>query len=168
MRKEWTQQDLADALERIGAPIDRSTIAKIESRKRNVSLDELFWFAAALGVAPGALVLPRREENVRVGPLLTTGAHNAMRWFRGLAPLSGKADDRFFFDEVPDQEVAAERRLPGIHRLIQDAAAVLSGLGYRDRDQAVNAANRDFLRKKLLEIAGDAAALAKRLEREEV
>ena len=49
-------------------PIDRSSIAKIESGKRGVSLDELFWFAVALDVSPMALCVPRDGVELQVAP----------------------------------------------------------------------------------------------------
>ena len=53
----WTQQDLADELGRIGAPMDSTTIAKVEKGQREVRLAELIAIAAALDVAPMHLLL---------------------------------------------------------------------------------------------------------------
>lgn len=118
-RREWTQSQLADAMNKWGngTKIDRSTIAKIESGKRAVSVDEVFWFAAALEVSPLTLLLPRRDEPVRVVPEMTLPASGVVGWLRGLHPLiqgGTREQDRFFEEERPSYEVDAERRLPGL------------------------------------------------------
>jgi transcriptional regulator with XRE-family HTH domain len=122
-RKGWTQRQLADRLEELGAPLDRSTIAKVESGKRGVLLDEVFWFAVALDVSPPALVLPRDAEPVQLAPALEAGSWEALQWFRGLYPLAATdaaespVDSpavRFFYEACPDYEAETIRRFPGV------------------------------------------------------
>jgi transcriptional regulator with XRE-family HTH domain len=163
-RKGWTQQQLADALVAIGAPIDRGTVAKIESRKRGVSVDELVWFAVALGVQPAALLLPRSADafvQLAPHPDYVAGTYEAHAWFRGLYPLRSDADDgpraRFFFDEIPDAEVTAERVLPGIHDLYRLASLTLQ--------YAAEPLGRQSLKRVLGFMAADAAALKERVAR---
>src|ERR1039457_2619992 len=89
-RNGWAQQQLAPRLAALDCPIDRSTIAKIESGKRGISLDEAFAFAAALGVSPAALALPRgTATDVRVAPKRTVRGYEAHRWLQGRASLFG-------------------------------------------------------------------------------
>jgi transcriptional regulator with XRE-family HTH domain len=177
-RREWTQQDLADAMKAIGngVKINRSTIAKIESGKRAVTVDEVFWFAAALGVSPLALVLPRGDQPVRVAPGADVSSSSAIRWFRGLVPLlllgngerrddRGHDDVRFFDEQRPDYEVRAERRLPGLLHLMDDAALVVSLVGDGDpgKDTAAGVAPDQAADYFLRRVAEEALALQQKL-----
>ncbi len=124
-RKGWTQQQLASRLSALDCPIDRSTIAKIESGKRRVSLDEAFAFAAALGVSPAALALPRGSDtDVRVAPKLTVRGFEAHRWIQGRAPLLDD-DERFYNDARPDFEANAFEYAPLAHQLERSVDALI-------------------------------------------
>ena len=88
LSKQWKQQDLADAMARVGYPINRATIAKIEAGARGVggghglapikrgqtaprpvSLEEAIAFAVALDVPASSLFLPIvREDDVYLTP----------------------------------------------------------------------------------------------------
>jgi transcriptional regulator with XRE-family HTH domain len=57
-RHGWTQQELADRLNQLGAHIDRAAVAKVELEKRRLTLDEAFHYALALDVAPVHLLVP--------------------------------------------------------------------------------------------------------------
>lgn len=98
-------QELADRVKRLGGRLDRAAISKIESRTRNVSLDEALLLALALNVAPVHLFLPRDdEEEVTVaGGSPSIRAADARAWLRGVEPLSS-VDDRTFRTEVPSSE----------------------------------------------------------------
>jgi transcriptional regulator with XRE-family HTH domain len=116
MSKLWTQEDLAVAMKRIGHPIARSGIAKIEAgargvggehgtdpikrgqtRPRGVSLTEAIAFAAALDVAPSSLYLPVIEDDdVQLAPALPpVDVATAHAWTRGERPLD-PANERFY------------------------------------------------------------------------
>lgn len=92
-RKErgWTQQALADAMDELGHPINRVTIAKIEdgkTRATNVTVEELLVFAAALDMPPSLLLLPLgTEDRVAITPTLSVHPDAAMQWFEGEEPL---------------------------------------------------------------------------------
>lgn len=98
-------QELADRVQELGGRLDRAAISKIESRTRNVSLDEALLLALALNVAPVHLFLPRDDEaEVQIAsnlPAVPTG--DARAWLRGAEPLS-TVDDRTFRTEVPASE----------------------------------------------------------------
>jgi transcriptional regulator with XRE-family HTH domain len=159
-RKGWTQPQLADELGRLAAPIDQTTIAKIEGGKRGVSVDELFWFAFALGVPPLSLCLPREaDRTVRLAPDAVFWARDAWAWSRGSVGLGALAGDayvaavlgssdgamdasfergRFYFDAVPTVELETARRMPEIwdiwrqaEHLKQLAEDILFGAGHR-------------------------------------
>jgi transcriptional regulator with XRE-family HTH domain len=119
LSKRWTQQDLADAMERIGYPIGRATIAKIESfahgvggeiyaepirsgqtKPRPVSLAEAIAFAVALDVAPTNLYLPiTDQDDVKLTEGKPVDAATARAWARGEKSL--EEDDRFYRLQAP-------------------------------------------------------------------
>jgi transcriptional regulator with XRE-family HTH domain len=88
-RQRLTQQELAEEIvQRTGAPFDRVTVSVIESGKRNISLDEAFVLAAALGVRPANLFFPLDDaEDVQIYPGLKVSAADARLWLRGLRPI---------------------------------------------------------------------------------
>ena len=94
--------------------IPYQAVGEIESGKRRLRLDELFAFAAALGVAPIYLITPIRDDEAwfRVGP---TGIKIpfARDWIEGRKlPASFGRDDatrqRYYIEQVPAR--VAERR----------------------------------------------------------
>jgi transcriptional regulator with XRE-family HTH domain len=124
-RKGWTsQQHLADRLEELGHDIDRSAIARLETGKRGVPLDEAFAIAAALEVSPLSLMLPREPDDpVAVAPRLTVSAEEAREWVRGDEPLPNQ-DRQFFEQESPAFwiEVLAWRRIQALYALVHRLA----------------------------------------------
>ncbi len=86
----WSQQALADAIAQQGGALARGALAKIETGKRAVSLDELFLLAAALKVPPPMLLLPfEGDELVQVTPRLGAHPHDVIEWFFGDEALVG-------------------------------------------------------------------------------
>ena len=91
--RDWTQQRLADEMKRIGHPIDRATVAKIERGKRPMEVSELVAFAAALDVAPPALFMPLGTRSVQLTDELTVDAGTAVKWAYGggsIDPLNAR------------------------------------------------------------------------------
>jgi hypothetical protein len=71
-----------------------STITKIETQGRKVSVDELVAFAAALNVSPVVLMLPDTDPGTPVPVaehLYAPSWRQAWRWMYGEAPLPGGA-----------------------------------------------------------------------------
>jgi transcriptional regulator with XRE-family HTH domain len=125
-RKGWNQQQLANQLADLGAPIDRATISKIETGDRRMTLDEVFWFAYALGVSPAALMLPRAfGSEVSVTPATTLTTEEAFDWLRGFYFAQGRdlsaaeisATEAFFFEEGLEYDALAWRRFPELTRI---------------------------------------------------
>ena len=117
-RHGWTQQQLADVLNRFGAQADRAMVAKVELGKRGLSLNEAFLFALALDVAPVHLFVPTdSEEPLSLGPPEGRGPRvecspaEARAWIRGLRPFIPQ-DPRTYFSEVPTEELPEELRSP--------------------------------------------------------
>lgn len=119
--REMSQQGLADAMEILGAPLDRSALAKIESRSRGVSAEELVWLSLALGCAPSALLVPYDPGAVvAVAPALDADADHLHRWLRGLQPLGAPqlpVKPRWYFDAVPD-DLAHARDLTAVRQIV--------------------------------------------------
>jgi transcriptional regulator with XRE-family HTH domain len=87
-RRGWTQQQLSAELDRIGFPMNRATIAKIETGKRPMEVSELVALAAALDVEPAALFLPLDTKTVALTPGKTVDATTAIAWAAGDGPLA--------------------------------------------------------------------------------
>lgn len=94
----WTQQQLAERMGEIGFPINRVTIAKLESgkgRARRVTLEEVLALSAALGVAPVHLITPLDDDaDVAITSRVVTSARLVRGWMRGelLLPLLPDVD----------------------------------------------------------------------------
>lgn len=143
-RKGWTQQQLADRLAELDVPIDRSTVAKIEASKRGVTLDELFYFAVALGVSPMALAIPRaRDAFVRVVPNQEWGPWQATQWFRGILHPNSQYEAwgdnekavRFFYDARPDYEAHTVAEFPGLASMLQNVATAMKFVDEKRRPE---------------------------------
>ena len=54
---DWTQEHLASRLRELGfLSWTRSMVAALETRRRQISAEDLFCLSVALGVSPGALI----------------------------------------------------------------------------------------------------------------
>jgi transcriptional regulator with XRE-family HTH domain len=103
-RHAFTQQDLADRLNLLGAQTDRAAVAKVELGKRGLSLNELFQYAMALDVAPVHLVSPPdSDEPISLGPNMTVSPDEMRAWVKGDHPLAWQ-DVRTYYSEVPEKE----------------------------------------------------------------
>jgi transcriptional regulator with XRE-family HTH domain len=139
LSKQWTQQDLAGAMERVGHPVNRATIAKIEAGARGVggghgsqpirrgetaprpaSLAEAIAFAVALDVPPASLFLPiTREDDVDLTPKVRVEVETAHAWVRGERPLD-PTDGRFYrFQTFAKRATLADLEELGI-RIVQE------------------------------------------------
>src|SRR5262245_21538204 len=83
----WSQARLARELQRLGYDKSRSTLTKLEGgRYRNVSVDDLFALAAALGIAPTYLLTPLEDDSiVAVAPKVQLPAWAVRKWIRAEA-----------------------------------------------------------------------------------
>jgi transcriptional regulator with XRE-family HTH domain len=105
-RRGMSQQGLADRLNQLGARVDRSVVAKVESGKRAVSLEDAFRFALALDVAPVHLLVPiDSDEPIHLAPNMEASPHEVRNWIRGFMPLF--QDPRVYFTSVPEKEFKA-------------------------------------------------------------
>jgi transcriptional regulator with XRE-family HTH domain len=105
-RRGISQQGLADRLNQLGARVDRSVVAKVESGKREVRLEDAFRFALALDVAPVHLLVPTdSDEPIHLAPNLEAPPHQVRAWIRGFHPML--QDPRPYFSTVPISETKA-------------------------------------------------------------
>ncbi len=127
MRKGWNQRELAEAMTSAGWPIDRSTIAKIESgtshRADRLTVNEVIGFAVVLGMSPLHLLVPwENDVPVALTQKVTAPAWIVRGWVEGRLPLNerdvngnpiegvqadvlGEPDRRFFEFMKPPLEV---------------------------------------------------------------
>lgn len=97
----WTQDDLSRELSELDAPMDRTTIAKLEKGQRQARIEELIAIAAALDVAPVHLLVPfDGAHSVALTPRLDVGTEKARRWIRGREPLK-RSNQRFYWFQSP-------------------------------------------------------------------
>jgi transcriptional regulator with XRE-family HTH domain len=101
--KGWTQQDLAEALARLGLNISAFAITRIETGNRGVSLDQAIAMAAVLGVSPLHMIVPLDDDGVQLAPQLSVTTADARAWLRGQRPLK-EADERIFLFQTPPSE----------------------------------------------------------------
>lgn len=138
-QREMSQQQLADAMEVLGAPLDRSAIAKIESRTRGISAEEVVWLALALGCAPSALMVPYDSGSVvSAAPALDVESDRLHRWMRGLEPVGAPAlpvKPRWYFDAVPD-DVARAREIGAVRQVVSLVGMLETSAGRGHFDQA--------------------------------
>lgn len=113
-RRGWTQEELAAAMGKIGHPINRTTIAKIERGHRPMEVSELVAFAAVLDVQPASLYLPLDAETVWLTESLPVDADEAVEWARGTAPLNPE-NARSYYAESPSATFGPANPVPERH-----------------------------------------------------
>lgn len=106
-----TAQQVADRLNEHGIGWQRSTVAKLESGKReNLSVAELLALAVVLDVAPVHLLVPLEDEvPYQVTPgkdhsPVTAPSETVRQWVRGQGLLPEVKDARAFWSEIPERE----------------------------------------------------------------
>jgi transcriptional regulator with XRE-family HTH domain len=98
-RRGISQQQLADTL---GVP--QSTIARIESGGRMISVGELLRIAWALDVAPVHLLAASfRPQDIPIQEGLRLSPKDARDWIRGDTPIPG-GDHRSYYDNISEEE----------------------------------------------------------------
>lgn len=99
-RGAMSQQELA---EKIGE--SQSTVARIESGKRAITVDELFKIAAALDTAPVHLLgAGFRGKAVPITASIDLEPAVARGWIRGKIPLRDGNMRAYLFENIPDDE----------------------------------------------------------------
>jgi transcriptional regulator with XRE-family HTH domain len=117
--KGWTQQELAGALSSQGVGITAFAIARLESGKRGISLDEAVAIAAVLGPSLLHMIVPLEERGrVHLAPQMSAKVIDARAWIRGQRPLQ-QADEQLFYFQAPPSEADWFPFVPGPWRFEQ-------------------------------------------------
>lgn len=85
-----SQDELADATERLGRPLTRQMIGKTESGDRRLDVDDLMTFAMALRTTPNRLLLTStaaEDQSVEMTPEYSISELAAWLWASGEHPL---------------------------------------------------------------------------------
>jgi transcriptional regulator with XRE-family HTH domain len=136
-QRGWTQGELGARLTDLGLPFDRTMVAKVESYRRGVSLEDVLGFAVALGVPPASLLVPRSAaDTVAVTPSTAVRSITLRGWVRGLGRLprevtwdASDADDAFYRTAlVPYYVTEADQRLPGVVDLEEQVDGILRAM----------------------------------------
>jgi transcriptional regulator with XRE-family HTH domain len=118
----WSQADLTRVLNRFGAGLDRSQVARVEQGDRGIPVDELVLFALALNTSLVNLLFPS-DDDARVD-LMSEGADERVEvsaregraWARGQYALYPAQDMKLYVmleprSELPTTHAVAEGEL---------------------------------------------------------
>ena len=158
-RRRWTQQDLADRLESLGAPTDRATIARTENSSRGLSLDDALLYSLAVGAGPAnVMTIIEDDALISLAPKLSVSPMEARYWIKGSAiigstlPLPG--DEKTYRTEVSDAEwVVYQKHI--LFTVTQDVQRLVDAVVAGDKDaiadqiEAVNAGLEQLRRREL-------------------
>jgi transcriptional regulator with XRE-family HTH domain len=151
-----SQRMLAERCTALGMPqLNKSVIANLEfGRRDHVSVDELYVFARALGVAPIHLLVPVDDREVSVTPEETRSSREVREWVAGQHDLDApEVDDEFtvsfdgpYWREAPrdwlDLELFLERRYARILWTVLERA--------RQADDSIDADEAERLLDEIL------------------
>ena len=106
-RLNWKQTDLANELDRLGYPMDRTTIARLENNDRKVSLNDFMAICIALSISPLHMLIPVEEEGeeaqqIAAAPEYLVDRAAMARWVKGDMNLPGM-DAASFARQMPDE-----------------------------------------------------------------
>jgi transcriptional regulator with XRE-family HTH domain len=102
LARGMTQQQLAERLSVLGSPTHQTSVARVESGKRELTLYEAFQYAYALDVAPVHLFVPTdSDELISIGPNMEAPPDHVREWIRGNWPFG---DPRLYRSQVPLNE----------------------------------------------------------------
>lgn len=99
----WSTSTLASECSKVGYPISRGTLAKLENGERTtLSVVEWLTLAYALGVPPGSLLIPYGSflERSVVPGASPADAVSVDRWLAARAPLRDGPDDKAAWDRA--------------------------------------------------------------------
>jgi hypothetical protein len=112
-------------LEQLNVPLDRASLARLETGRRGVSLNEFMAISAALGAAPANMLIPLDDEcDVTISAEHTLSPTYTRQWVRGDFPLDPSDATTYFGVEVPTFEQESRRRCPEASAIRQAAAAL--------------------------------------------
>lgn len=96
--KGWSQARVAEEMTRLGHRMMQTTVGKVETGDRSVSLEEALVFALALGVAPSAMLGTRDGRGeITIADGVTAKPRHVVAWVGGDGPLGPAEDDPDFY-----------------------------------------------------------------------
>jgi transcriptional regulator with XRE-family HTH domain len=138
-----SQQALADRLDRLGYPLDRAMVAKIENGSRGVSVDEAFGLALALDAPLLGLLLPQGAQRVRLARKETPSGVTARAWAAGLHDLtlggSEMHPDRTYLEAAYGEENMAMPGPLNLARFVGLLGAAASAGDYEEMTEWLDA-----------------------------
>jgi transcriptional regulator with XRE-family HTH domain len=107
-----SQNQVLQRLQQLGAPMDQGALSRKESAKRQITVDDLYRFAAILAVNPGVLLAPQQPKGeVALTPSTIESNATIRSWIRGrrrLARFSGLESAGYRLrDQVLEQQARA-------------------------------------------------------------
>lgn len=155
-----SQQGLAERLRKIGKPLDRTMIGRIERGESTAMLDQVLALAAALGVAPIDLITPTDASvSVEVAGTLVVPGAVARAWIRGNAPLPGQPWATYLTGRPRTEVRELVRRLLD-RRLPSGNALALAAAGpWTDEERAQYDAERERAITDVADLLDDLAAV---------
>lgn len=103
--RRLSYRELSDRLTELGRPIPTLGLSRIEKGERRVDADDLMALCVALGVNPGALLLPPVADNTpaEVTAIGRVPSWKAWMWMDGREPIKQPYDD----DDLADFQLFA-------------------------------------------------------------
>jgi transcriptional regulator with XRE-family HTH domain len=145
----WTQSRLAERLDALGYSISQATLAKIETGRRQVTIQDLVAIAVALDTPPLLLLLPHDlNAEVALTPRVTARALDVRRWFASRKPIrETDTPDDFTTTLEFDRYLRRDPHLFALIGVVEDEA--LGALGFKDMSTDE--------RRQMLDISTDVA-----------
>jgi transcriptional regulator with XRE-family HTH domain len=141
-RKGWTQKQLAARLAKLGFVVHQTTIGKWEAGERRISLDEALAISVALDVDPAHMVAGSYSNLAFSSPSIAlssktppVSARQMRMWVRGLRPVWGQDERRYYTEVGPDEWRAMQR--PGVLGLLRAVQELVDAFADDDREAAV-------------------------------
>lgn len=132
LRPKVSQVELARRLTELGIETHQVTVSRIETGDRDVSIDEAFAIAVALGASPLFLLSGGyTSESVAVTGRTSISPSLMYYWLRAERPPPG-GDEATFFDNVPIEE-RLDRLGRGVEHLARSYQDLIDALKRKDR-----------------------------------
>lgn len=90
--RRWSQEQLADAVSKLGVPLHATAITRIERGARRITAEELTAVALALEVTPLALLVDLAAEQASLAGGVQVIPYEALMWLTGRRELGKPLD----------------------------------------------------------------------------
>lgn len=131
-----TAQALAAAMQELGVSWSRTTVTKVETRQREVTVEELVALSLALNVPLGVLLIPPSTESLPLTPEIETTPYWAWIWLLGEQPLSDRGAEAWIAESALIGKI---RRHHEAAARIETALDQLDAIDKRELDGSLDA-----------------------------